>query len=62
MSNQQPPDLNQVYKTFQGAHTTEANVVEMFYNEVARLQQENIKLRAELIDTKKLVPTASKKK
>ncbi len=59
--SQPAPDLNQVYRTFQQAHTTEANVVEAFYNEMIRLSQENIKLRAELIDTKKLLEKPKKK-
>jgi len=55
MSNQRPPDLNQVYRTFQQAHNTEGQVIELLTNEVTRLTQENIEMRAKIMEFEKPV-------
>jgi len=48
MSNQ-PPDLNQAYRTWQGAHTTEASIMEGFMNTINALNEEKLELNADII-------------
>ena len=56
------PDLNQAYRTFQSAHTTEGNVIEMLMNTINKLNedlgianQNNIQLRARVVELEKPV-------
>jgi len=49
----QPPDLNQAYRSWQNAHTTEANIMEMLMNTINEIQGENIKLRAKVMELEK---------
>ena len=58
----QPPDLNQAYRTWQGAHTTEANVMEMLMNTINEIQGENIRLRARVVELEKPVKIPDKSK
>ena len=60
MSNR-PPDLNQAYRTFQGAHTTEANIMEMLMNTINEIQADNIQLRARVVELEKPVKTEKTK-
>lgn len=60
--SQEKPTLDQVYRTFQGAHTTEANTMEVFYNEIAALQKENIELRAKNLEQGNLIAKLQPKK
>ena len=66
MSNQQV-DLNQAYRTFQSAHTTEGNVIEMLMNTINKLNEEltignqnNIQLRARVVELEKPVKKLDK--
>ena len=64
MSEKRPeqtqPDLNQAYRSFQTAHSTEANILELLMNTVNKLNEElgianqnNIELRAKVVDLEK---------
>jgi len=50
--NQQVPQLADIYRQFQTAHTTEANVIEMLFNEVQSLGKKNTELVIELMKAK----------
>jgi len=49
MSNRPAPDLNQAYRTWQGAHTTEANIMEMLMNTINELNKEKLELDTDII-------------
>ena len=55
-------DFNQLYRNFTGAHTAEANMMEMLYNELAKMFNENVKLQASLVDKDTLINKLQKKK
>jgi len=60
--SQGSPDINIVYRTFQQAHMTEANALEVFYNTAQQLNEENVKLRARIMELEKLHKVEEPKK
>ena len=56
------PELHNVYREFQKAHTTESNIIEALFTEIVKMNQDNVKLRAELMETKKLLESKEVKK
>ena len=58
----QQPDLNQAYRSWQNAHTTEANIIEMLMNTINEMQGENIRLRARVVELEKPVKIPDKPK
>jgi hypothetical protein len=58
MSKPQPPSIDQVYREFQMAHTTESNVIELLYKTTAEQQKEIVQLRARVME----LSTPKKKK
>jgi len=65
--SQPQPDLNQAYRTFQSAHTTEGNVIELLMNTVNKLNEElqtanqnNIQLRARVVELEQPVKKLDK--
>jgi len=56
----QPPDLNQAYRSWQNAHTTEANIMEILMNTINEVQGENIRLRARVVELEKPVKNPKK--
>jgi len=51
--SQQKPNLGEAYRAFQTAHTTEANIIEMLYNEIVALETKNTELQVEILALKK---------
>jgi len=51
--SQQKPNLGEAYRAFTQAHTTEANILEMLYNEIVALGTKNTELQVEILALKK---------
>ena len=67
MSEPQQIDINQAYRNFQQAHSTEANVLEILMNTVNKLNedlgianQNNIQLRARVVELEQPVKKLDK--
>jgi flagellin-specific chaperone FliS len=57
--SQQPPSIDQIYRQFQQASTTQGNIIEMLIDTCTKQATEIVQLRAQVVE---LTPKPQKKK